>query len=307
VFNEDARGQADIITPGQDVTITVWLDYPSAPTTGIVTGTFSGTFGGGAYALLLNYSGPTQFLGFNTWNGDLFGCEVPLDGQPHKATAFFKHGDITQCRLWVDDVEQVLSQKLGTPHPTQTVKARFGVGANVYGAAAPWMYTGRLCRVKTEQGSTVHDYFFSQGYLNLVRDENGGANLVMSGLTYATFWQKFDDVYPRNFRHGFKLFTNGVEAENYYTPYDADTATVLSELPPGYEFDSATPPLVFGPMESWFSVPDEPEIEAAAPSLFSGGVPKKLTNYNLLNDTFDLTVEFDVNGGVVQYFTVKKP
>jgi hypothetical protein len=78
-------------------------------------------------------------IGFNTATGDLFGVAqnsltgglAPLTSRWVHVTAAFSNGDITQSRLWIDGVEQSLSQLAGSPATrTATMNARLSGWTN---------------------------------------------------------------------------------------------------------------------------------------------------------------------------------
>jgi VCBS repeat-containing protein len=77
-----------------------------------------------AYGNYINSSGQPigPAIGFNTGNGDLFGIaqadlgDLELVGQWHHYAAIFHKGDVTQSRLYIDGVEQDLTQLRGVPN-----------------------------------------------------------------------------------------------------------------------------------------------------------------------------------------------
>ncbi len=55
-------------------------------------------------------------FGFNTGNGDLYGTSsAGLAGSWHHVAAIFHNGNVHQCQLWIDGVEESLSQIQGSP------------------------------------------------------------------------------------------------------------------------------------------------------------------------------------------------
>ena len=61
-------------------------------------------------------------FGFNTNNGDIYGINAAgLDNQWHYVTAVFNNGNVTGSQLWIDGVQQTLTQQIGTTVTTRTI------------------------------------------------------------------------------------------------------------------------------------------------------------------------------------------
>ncbi len=64
------------------------------------------------------------YIGFNTGQGDLYGTSsAGLANGWHQIVAIFNNGNVTQCQLYIDGVQQTLSQVYGTPASRSVVSA----------------------------------------------------------------------------------------------------------------------------------------------------------------------------------------
>ncbi|MGS2717650.1 DUF6701 domain-containing protein [Eionea flava] len=93
-------------TNGEKTTVSFWMRWD---------GTNGSMPIGWSYYDLWFYNGS---FGFNTWNNDIYGISSSaLRDSWHHITAEFTNGSsvVSENRLWVDGVEQVLSQRIGSP------------------------------------------------------------------------------------------------------------------------------------------------------------------------------------------------
>jgi len=297
-FTEDAFAFADIAITGEDLTATFRINTGTTPNRGIVGATYSAGTAGGGYGLLIWETG---LIGINTWNGDLYGAAFAFTDAWREIKVLFKDGDLTGCRIWIDDVELTgLSQVFGTP-ASPTVRGRFAVGCNPYTGLAPWLYTGDMCYAKAEQHSLTSEYYFAAGNEDKVLEESGGTPLQISNAS-PTFWSTDDDVCPINFTRGFFFYENG--ADKLYSPYEL----TAPEIPAGYSLSAEIPPLVFGPWEGWFKVPYDAILapKDVNNKLYTGTTPNEIYFSDLQAGGFGEFIWYDNMGDYYKRFIIKK-
>ena len=103
------------------------------------------------YDLWLN----SGHFGFNTKNSDVYGiASTGLANSWHHVVAVFTNGSVTNNQLWIDGVQQTLTQRLGTPTLGNAVVSsslRFGM----YGGGAGFNFSGRLDEAKVYNGAVT--------------------------------------------------------------------------------------------------------------------------------------------------------
>lgn len=127
---------------GSQVTVELWMNWLGPTSYGPMP------FGFNAYDLYLLGPG----FGFNTANGDIYGAPlsaIPLNAWVHIA-AVFTNGNVAQNLLYINGVQQSLSQRLGTPLArsvtTQATISGWPVDRNP-------MFNGRLGEVAVYNGA----------------------------------------------------------------------------------------------------------------------------------------------------------
>ena len=90
---------------GAKTTVTMWVQADP-------DGSWEVLAGSDKYSLAMNNGN----LGFNTWNYDLYGVDASAidDGQMHQIVAVFTNGDVTQNEIYIDGVQQNLTQIQGS-------------------------------------------------------------------------------------------------------------------------------------------------------------------------------------------------
>jgi len=64
-----------------------------------------------------NNGGSNPSFGFNTWSSDIYGISsAGLANNWHYVTAVFNNGNVLLNQLWIDGVQQTLTQRFGTPN-----------------------------------------------------------------------------------------------------------------------------------------------------------------------------------------------
>jgi hypothetical protein len=128
---------------GAKTTVSFWMRWD---------GTNSAMPVGWSYYDLWFYNGS---FGFNTWNNDIYGISSSsLSGGWHHITAEFTNGysPVTSNRLWVDGVEQSLSQRRGTPSSSyRSAGSNFRIGGA--SNSSSYRFYGELDEVKIYNGS----------------------------------------------------------------------------------------------------------------------------------------------------------
>lgn len=127
-------------TSGDKTTVEFWMYWDGN------SGDFPFSFA--AYDLWLYNSS----FGFNTFNSDLYG--ISSSGLSNKwvhVAAIFNNGDVTQNVLYIDGIEQSLSQLIGTPSGTEVVSATATIGGHatdIYN-----YFTGEIDELRIWNGS----------------------------------------------------------------------------------------------------------------------------------------------------------
>ncbi|MCP4286531.1 MAG: tandem-95 repeat protein, partial [Gammaproteobacteria bacterium] len=100
-------------------------------------------------------------LGFNTARGDLYGTDASEfnDGEWHQVVATFTNGDVTQNSIYIDGVQQDLSQIRGTPSSASANIASDGGTLHFggWGANSSYRFTGSMDEVKVFNGALGED------------------------------------------------------------------------------------------------------------------------------------------------------
>ncbi|MET0014544.1 MAG: immunoglobulin-like domain-containing protein, partial [Sedimenticola sp.] len=125
-------------------------------------------------------------IGFNTGRGDLFGTDADelADGEWHQIVATFTNGDPTQNTIYIDGVEQEMSQVRGSPSSSNAnINSEGGdLYFGSWGASNGYRFSGSMDEVKVFDGplseSEVDQLYSieSQG----VSADMGGASAVES-------------------------------------------------------------------------------------------------------------------------------
>jgi MSHA biogenesis protein MshQ len=91
-------------------------------------------------------------IGFNTGNGDLYGISsAGLANGWHHVTVEFTNGSVTDNRMHIDGIEQVLSQKLKSPNNSQAfVKSELRIGG--WSRSSGYNFHGLIDEVRVYQG-----------------------------------------------------------------------------------------------------------------------------------------------------------
>jgi MSHA biogenesis protein MshQ len=91
-------------------------------------------------------------IGFNTGNGDLYGISsAGLANGWHHVTVEFTNGSVTDNRMHIDGIEQVLSQKLKSPNNSQAfVKSELRIGG--WSKSSGYNFHGLIDEVRVYQG-----------------------------------------------------------------------------------------------------------------------------------------------------------
>ena len=100
-------------------------------------------------------------IGFNTAGGDLFGTDASelADGEWHQIVGVFTNGDVTQNTIYIDGVEQEMSQIQGTPNnsvaniDSSSGSLHFGS----WGANDNYRFSGSMDEVKVYDGVLSND------------------------------------------------------------------------------------------------------------------------------------------------------
>ena len=122
-------------------------------------------------------------IGFNTAGGDLFGTDASelADGEWHQIVGVFTNGDVTQNTIYIDGVEQEMSQIQGTPNnsvaniDSSSGSLHFGS----WGANDNYRFSGSMDEVK------VYDGVLSNDEINQLHDLES-ANLKWDATTLTT-------------------------------------------------------------------------------------------------------------------------
>ncbi|HUY32931.1 MAG TPA: PKD domain-containing protein [Pirellulales bacterium] len=118
-------------TTGAQNTVSFWMKWDGTNTQMPIAFGFNGN----TYDLELD----NGYLAFNTGNNDLYGVSsAALANQWHLITAIFTNGNVSQNQLWIDGVQQTLSQVLGTPSANSVTNL-----ADV-GGTAGYYFSGEL-------------------------------------------------------------------------------------------------------------------------------------------------------------------
>ena len=96
-------------------------------------------------------------IGFNTWNSDIYGVSsAGLDGGWHHIAVEFTNGSVTNNRMYIDGVEQVLTQRRGSPNNTRAFvdsQMRVGGASNSTG----YNFHGLLDEFRVYEGTLTTD------------------------------------------------------------------------------------------------------------------------------------------------------
>lgn len=91
-------------------------------------------------------------FGFNTFNSDIFGISsAGLAGGWHHVTAVFTNGNVTANKLWIDGVQQVLTQRFSTPNNANAVVSAHMRLSGVWGFPG-YQFSGSLDVVRVYSG-----------------------------------------------------------------------------------------------------------------------------------------------------------
>ncbi|WP_158965648.1 LamG domain-containing protein [Paraglaciecola sp. L3A3] len=91
-------------------------------------------------------------MGFNTGTGDLYGISsADLANGWHHVVVEFTNGSVTNNRIYIDGIEQVLTQRQGTPTKSRTyIDSEFRIGG--WAANAGYDFHGLIDEVRIYQG-----------------------------------------------------------------------------------------------------------------------------------------------------------
>ncbi|MBL4712650.1 MAG: tandem-95 repeat protein, partial [Gammaproteobacteria bacterium] len=96
-------------------------------------------------------------IGFNTARGDLFGSDASelADGEWHHVVGVFTNGDISQNSIYIDGVEQVMSQIQGTPNNSvaNIDSSNGSMYFGSWGANNNYRFSGSMDEVKVYDGA----------------------------------------------------------------------------------------------------------------------------------------------------------
>ncbi len=100
-------------------------------------------------------------IGFNTAGGDLFGTDASelADGEWHHVVGVFTNGDVTQNSIFIDGVEQQMSQIQGTPSDARANIDSSGGSLffGSWGGNNNYAFTGSMDEVKVFDGALTAD------------------------------------------------------------------------------------------------------------------------------------------------------
>ncbi|MCC2112171.1 MAG: VCBS repeat-containing protein, partial [Hyphomicrobiales bacterium] len=121
-------------------------------------------------------------FGFNTGNFDVYGISTTgLANGWHHVTAVFTNGDVTQNKLYIDGVDQSLTQRQGTP-----LSSKVGADATISGwpADSSTAFTGQLADVRVWDGERTAGEVVADMNDPVDSGDNGATSLIASyGLT----------------------------------------------------------------------------------------------------------------------------
>ena len=104
-------------------------------------------------------------IGFNTARGDLFGSDASelTDGEWHHVVGVFTNGDVSQNSIYIDGVEQEMSQIQGTPSSSSAnIDSSDGsLHFGSWGANNDYAFTGSMDEVKVFNGALSSDEVIS--------------------------------------------------------------------------------------------------------------------------------------------------
>ena len=191
----------DRFTAGEPFTIEGYHKADNVTEYGIIFGAAnddSQAIAGSTFTLVIHTS---AFLGFNTWNGDCYGIPWTKNTDEHYLKAYFDPNDITNCRLWVDGVEQSLSQLTGTPVLTGNYKHMVVGGKNL---STLWKFEGLQYGLKVDESE---DYPLAEGSGAYMYGSEGG-KLTITNATLSDFWSERQDTLHYNILNGFDCYQN---------------------------------------------------------------------------------------------------
>jgi RHS repeat-associated protein len=110
------------LAPGGYSTVEMWINWNGTDNE------MPFIFAGGAYDLWI-YNG---YFGFNSGHGDIWGTTAPTANTWHYVVAEFYNGSLTQSKLWLDGVQQSLSQVRQTGNFSATASAAFRISDTTY-------------------------------------------------------------------------------------------------------------------------------------------------------------------------------
>ena len=86
----------------------------------------------------------SSYIGFNTFNADVYGTNAPPANQWVHIVAEFNVNNVTLNKLWINSVQQTLSQIIGTPN---NANAHFNASFRI-GGTATYRFTGYIDYVR---------------------------------------------------------------------------------------------------------------------------------------------------------------
>lgn len=94
-------------------------------------------------------------FGFNTRNSDIYGVSsAGLANSWQHVVAVFTNGNVASNQLWINGVQQTLTQRLGAPEPMRAyVAPQLYLGGQ--GAVGGYRFTGRLDQVRVYNGAVT--------------------------------------------------------------------------------------------------------------------------------------------------------
>ena len=130
------------VSSASTTTVSFWMDW-------------NGSFGNGGEMPISFVGYDLAFynnsFGFNTANGDIYGISsAGLTNTWHLVTAVFTDGNVTHNQLWIDGVQQTLTQQVGTTGSAPLVSTGTAIG-NYYGGS--YAFTGTLDEVAYFDGT----------------------------------------------------------------------------------------------------------------------------------------------------------